>query len=135
LLDVLPESVLTVIAKHSFPDRWGYPREHPMFAVATSFRDAVFRVLVKIRLDPRIRRSAHPDLQAVARLLHRGCCEAASGLNLELEMDEQPEALPIILQPALSSGGWRKVHKLEVGALFSTVSCGAFQLLLLLMST
>jgi hypothetical protein len=136
LLDVLPESVLAVIAKFSSPGRWAYPKGHPMVAVATSFRDAVFRSLSRLELDLRrsaeqktVRPAVRPNHRAVAQLLHRACCEAASGLKVELGLDTKHEALPILLQPALGSGGWRKVHKLEVGAILSAYSCGGPNLL------
>jgi hypothetical protein len=112
LLD-LPESVLNAIAQHT-SNR--HAKCHPMLALATATRDVVLRNLKRIRLNlakqqPQPASTSHHSL---ARLLNRACREAAPGLDVELNMKDQVDALPEVLQPGLDSGGWHNVSKLEV---------------------
>jgi hypothetical protein len=114
----LPDLVLSAIAKHGFdssPQRWLWAARqtgHPMLAVARSLRDAVLASLAKIRLDLRPQRDS--CCQPEARLLHRACCQAAPGLQVELDLGNNQHALPQLLQPALDAGGWHNVHRLKV---------------------
>jgi hypothetical protein len=110
LLD-LPESVLSAIAKHGFSKRAG----HPLLAVARSLRDAVLVSLSKIKLDLAYAQSPEGHhYGAQGRLLHRACCKAPPGLNVELNLWGKQDALPQLLQPALKCGGWHNVHRLKV---------------------
>jgi hypothetical protein len=61
---------------------------------------------------------------ADARLLHRACCEASPGLDIDLTLPfrKEPGMLTVLLQPGINSGGWHKVHKLQVR--LSRVSLG-----------
>jgi hypothetical protein len=117
----LPELVLSAVAKHGFDSSntaqpvWWYQRRkgHPMLAVARSLRDAVLSNLTKIRLDlqPQLLDSC---CQPEARLLHRACCHAAPGLQVELDLGNNQHALLQLLQPALGVGGWQNVHRFTV---------------------
>jgi hypothetical protein len=63
-----------------------------------------------------------PDIgnepEAMGRLLHRACCQAPVGLEVKIDLYASPpdnaDYISSLLQPGISCGGWRKVHKLQV---------------------
>jgi hypothetical protein len=60
----------------------------------------------------------HSEPEAMARLLHRACCQAPVGLDVTINLYGSPsdsvDYFPRLLQPGISCGGWHKVHKLQV---------------------
>jgi hypothetical protein len=111
----LPDLVLSAIAKHGFGSEDEPQTGHPLLAVARSLRDAVLGSLTKIRLDlqPQLDSRCQPE----GRLLHRACCQAAPGLDVELDLGNNQHALSTLLQPALDIGGWHNVHGFTVSCM------------------
>jgi hypothetical protein len=111
-LSDLPEAVLTHIAHLC---KFKPPREfstgHSMLQVSKACRDAVLHSLTKITLDP-----SSKELRPLARLLHRACCHAPTGLHVVLELYRHDNILPIIIQGGIGCRGWSRVHILEVGS-------------------
>jgi hypothetical protein len=110
----LPEAVVAHIA-HFSKSKPGY-RGHPLLSVSRSCRDAALSSCATVALH-----TAPATQQAskvCARFLHRACCQASPGLQLRLylhgQSDTVNDSLPQLLQPGLSSGGWRNVRKLVV---------------------
>jgi hypothetical protein len=120
----LPEPVVAHIA-HLSKIKPGWPG-HPLLQVSRSGRDAVLSSCTKVTLNtaPATQQAS----KACARLLHRACCQAPPGLCLDLLLmkhsDSPPYLLPQLLQPGLSSGGWRNVHELQVGVPRGLQPCG-----------
>jgi hypothetical protein len=114
-MDPLPIEFLPVIASHCFSDRG-----HRMLGVSRAFRDAVFSILKTVTLELV---EEDPNMQPLARWLHRICCQASPGLRLALALGKQSDALPLLLQPGLQSGGWPNVTALTVRATKTVVAC------------
>jgi hypothetical protein len=117
--DSLPEAVIAHIAYLSkLPRR---SRGHPLLRVSRSCRDAVLSSCATIRMYARCQSSTPaPD----ARLLHRACCQARPGLALWIHLMRFTGSLAELLQPGIECGGWRNVHKLEVGCNQGNTECG-----------
>jgi hypothetical protein len=123
----LPSCVLSQIAEHSKEQDFGFPR---LLGVASCGRDAVLGNLKQLCL-------AHgpqtlyvpgatnpPALDAtpgpVARLLHRACTQAPAGLKVTLHVNKD---LLELLKFGVESGGWDRVHTLEVRQQRQPVAC------------
>jgi hypothetical protein len=107
----LPEAVLTLIAEQLSGSKLS------MLAASRAARDAVLRSLTKIELRLEHQRSA-------ARLLNRACREASPGLEADLHLRDQNDALPTLLQPALETvAGWTNVYKLWVSICLLASPC------------
>jgi hypothetical protein len=121
----LPEPVVAHIAQLSKQPRW--ERGHPLMRVTRSCRDAVPSSLTAVKLftspvsQPAASEAFRPG--PCARLLHRACCQARPGLQLRLHLEENSGSLPHLLQPGVECGGWRNVHKLEVGCRQGNTNC------------
>jgi hypothetical protein len=121
----LPEPVVAQIAQLSKQPRW--ERGHPLLRVSRSCRDAVLSSLTAVKLftspvSSPASKAFSPGL--CARLLHRACCQARPGLKLRLHLEKNCDSLPHLLQPGVECGGWRSVHKLEVGFKQGGTNCG-----------
>jgi hypothetical protein len=109
MLELLPTELLPLIASdHSLRTQYG----HPMLGVSRGCRDVVLSGFKKAKLELK----KNTSLQPSARLLHRICCQAPQGLELELDLSWQDDALPSLVQPGLQIGGWPNVHALKVRA-------------------
>jgi hypothetical protein len=122
----LPDAVLAHIA-HLSKSTASYHRGHALLRISMSCRDAVLSSLTAVKL--RTTRVLPPaseafSREACARLLHRACCQARPGLQLKLDLEGDPDSLPHLLQPGVDCGGWRNVHKLEVGYKQGNTHCG-----------
>jgi hypothetical protein len=126
----LPEAVLTHIAQLS-KAKQGKSRKlwwHPMLYLSRGCRDAVLRSLHSIS-PPKLgywdfKSLAEEDglissrrLKVWGQLLHRAASLASPGLKVYLQLQYIQQSLPHLLQPGISSGGWSKVHSLQVRAL------------------
>jgi hypothetical protein len=111
LLTDLPAPILSEIAKQTIPRR-----PYPLLKVNRALRDAVLSGLGKISLvGLQGQQSAAFDYQPLARLLNRACSLVAPrSLDVQLTLGDHREALPALLQPALDTGGWKNVCKLQV---------------------
>jgi hypothetical protein len=81
-----------------------------MLGIARGCRDAVLSSLKRVELEL----DEDSSNQPLARLLHRVCSQAPPGLDLTLALAKQSDALPLLLQPGLQSGGWAHVTALKV---------------------
>jgi hypothetical protein len=115
----LPEPVVAHIA-HLSKQRPG----PPLMGVSSSCRDAVLSSLTSVRLHPLPASEAPFSPGPHARLLHRACCQARPGLQVELILWRHCGSLPQLLQPGIEYGGWRNVHKLKVCDQQGATHCG-----------
>jgi hypothetical protein len=104
----LPEAVVAHIA-HLSKTPCGC-HGHPLLQVSSSCTDAVYSSCTS--LVGNIDTTTKQEAEVSARFLHRACCQAPSGLQLQLRISSY---LPRLLEHGLGSGGWRNVRKLTVG--------------------